>query len=123
MAKNPIVHIEFSANDRRQAEKFYGDLFGWTFNHYDEMHYTTFDTGEGGVGGGMNDVSPENPAGRISFYIQTDDVTETLARVEAAGGTIAMPETPIPGTGTFGFFQDPTGNIVGLINMAQPSSS
>jgi uncharacterized protein len=121
MSKHPIVHVEFSAKDRKAAQKFYGDLFGWSFTHYDDMHYTTFDTG--GVAGGISDVSEENPAGRISFYIQTDDVTATLKRIEEAGGKVAMPETEIPGTGTFGFFQDPTGNVIGLINLTPPPAS
>lgn len=121
MSKHPIVHVEFSANNRKEAQKFYGDLFGWSFTHYDEMRYTTFDTG--GTAGGINDVSEENPAGRISFYIQTDDVTGTLKRVEAAGGTVAMPETEIPGTGTFGFFQDPSGNLIGLIRFSPETTS
>ena len=29
MSKHPIVHIEFSANDRKAAAQFYQDVFGW----------------------------------------------------------------------------------------------
>jgi len=118
MSKHPIVHVELAVNDRKAARKFYGDLFGWEFQDYDEMNYTTFSTGEG-VAGGLNPVSEDYPPGTVTFYIQTDDVTATLAKIETAGGKTVVPETEIPGTGHFGFFKDPNGNLVGLMKWAQ----
>ena len=50
MSEHKIVHIEISAHDRAAAKKFYGDVFGWQFQDFDEMNYTTFNPGEG-VGG------------------------------------------------------------------------
>ena len=47
------------------------------------------------------------------FYIETDDVAASLQQVEAAGGKTIVPPVPIP-TGTFAWFADVEGNIVGL---------
>lgn len=122
MEKHPIVHVEFSAKDRKVSQEFYAKAFGWELTPYDDMNYTTFNTGEG-VAGGLNPVSEDYPAGTVTVYIQTSDITGSLAAVEAAGGTIVSSEWEVPGVGKFGFFRDPSGNMVGLITWTEPSAS
>jgi hypothetical protein len=53
-------------------------------------------------------------------YIATDDVSASLDKVVAAGGSILVPATEIPGTGWFGMFRDPAGNQVGLFKWITP---
>ncbi len=118
MTNHTIVHVELSAKDRKALSKFYQDVFGWEVEHEDQMNYTTFRAGEG-VGGGFNPVSDQNPAGTVTVYINTDNVTNSLKAVEEAGGTILVPESDIPGMGKFGLFRDPQGNMIGLF-MANP---
>lgn len=113
MSEHHVVHIEFSAQDREATGKFYSDLFGWEVAQMPEMNYATFDTGNN-VGGGFNPVNENNPAGTVLVYIGTDDIDASLAKAESLGGKIVTPKTEIPGTGWFGFFSDPTGNMVGL---------
>jgi uncharacterized protein len=113
MSKYSIVHVEFSANDREAAGKYYADLFGWKVQQMPEMNYATFDPGEG-PGGGFNPVSDTNPAGNVLVYVGTDDIDGTLARAEQLGGKVLVPKMEIPETGWFGIFSDPTGNQVGL---------
>jgi len=108
-----IVHIEISAQDRKALSKFYADVFGWQVDHNDEMDYTTFKAGDG-VAGGFNPVTAENPAGTVTVYIETDNVTTSLKDVEKAGGTNISPEMDIPNIGKFGLFRDPQGNLIGL---------
>jgi predicted enzyme related to lactoylglutathione lyase len=108
-----IVHVEISAKDRMALSKFYADVFGWELEHIDEMNYTTFKAGDG-VGGGFNPVTEDNPAGTVTIYIETDDVTASLKDVEKAGGIAISPEMDIPNTGKFGLFSDPQGNMIGL---------
>lgn len=107
------MHIEFSAQDREAAGKFYHDLFGWKISQLPEMDYATFDTGKN-VGGGLNPVNDSNPAGTVLVYVGTDDIDSSLAKAESLGGKIVTPKTEIPNTGWFGFFSDPTGNLIGL---------
>ena len=115
MSKHPIVHVEISAKDRKESAEFYSKVFGWQMQHIDEMSYTTFGTGdEGEVGGGLNPVTDENPAGTVTVYIGADDIEATLAEIEAHGGKKVMDKMEIPGMGWFAFFQDPTGNTLAL---------
>jgi len=114
MSTHPIVHVEISAIDRKVSSKFYADVFGWKVQHIDDMNYTTFMPGSG-VEGGFNPVTKDYPAGTVTVYIETEDVTASLKAVEAAGGTTLVPESDIPGVGKFGMFRDPAGNMIGLI--------
>jgi predicted enzyme related to lactoylglutathione lyase len=113
MSNHPIVHIEFSSQDRAESAKFYGDLFGWKTQDMPEMNYTTFDTGNG-PGGGFNPTSDQVKAGDVFVYVATDDIEATLAKAESLGGRTVMPKTEIPETGWLAMFTDPTGNVVGL---------
>jgi len=112
---HPIVHIELSAADRQAAARFYADIFGWQTQDFPEMNYTTFSTGEGSVGGGLNPVQEGNPAGTVVPYIQTDDIDATLAKIEARGGQTVVPKMEIPGVGFIAHFSDPTGNRMALL--------
>jgi predicted enzyme related to lactoylglutathione lyase len=114
MPEHHVVHIEFSAENRETAAKFYSDLFGWKFEQIPEMNYATFDTGDNNVGGGLNPVTDTNPPGTVMVYIGTDDIDASLAKAESLGAKILTPKTEIPNTGWFGFFSDPTGNMIGL---------
>lgn len=114
MSKHPIVHVELSAKDRKQTASFYESVFGWEMQHIDEMNYTTFGTGEGEVGGGLNPVSENYPQGTVVLYIGTEDIDATLKAVEAQGGQTLTPKTEIPGFGWSAHFRDPAGNMVGL---------
>ena len=79
--------------------------------------YVQFSTGEGNLGGafpkvGMNPGGPQSPGPMV--YIGTDDIPASLAKIEAAGGTILSPAMEIPGFGSMAVFQDTTGNTVSL---------
>ena len=113
MAGHQIVHVEFSAKDRKALSKFYANVFGWEVEDIDQMDYTTFKAGDG-LGGGFNPVNETTLPGTTTVYIATDDVTASLKAVEKAGGTILVPESDIPNMGKFGLFRDPQGNLVGL---------
>jgi predicted enzyme related to lactoylglutathione lyase len=42
MSKHPIIHVEFSANDREAAAQFYHDIFDWEIQHMPEMTYLIY---------------------------------------------------------------------------------
>jgi len=119
MSKRNIVHMELPAADVKGASKFYEDLFGWKMEHAAEFDYTMWEDGSG-YGGGFNKVSEETPAGQVIVYIHSDDIDADLKRVEALGGTVVTPKTEIPGTGWFGQFRDPTGNLLALYTSKNP---
>jgi predicted enzyme related to lactoylglutathione lyase len=115
MSNHPIVHIEISAKDLEAAGTFYHNLFGWEMRQMPEMNYATFLTGDGSPGGGLNPVDEHYPPGTVIVYVNTDDIKDTLQKVEALGGQIVQPPQEIPGVGLFAFFKDPTGNMLALL--------
>ncbi|MEN8172438.1 MAG: VOC family protein [Chloroflexota bacterium] len=121
MANHNIVHIEFSAQDREAAGKFYSEAFGWKIQQFPEMNYTIFET-EDGPGGGFNPVSENNPAGTVLVHIATDDIEDNLAKIESLGGSTLVPKTEIPQVGWFAIFTDPTGNQVALYTSLKPGA-
>jgi uncharacterized protein len=108
--KHPVVHFEIGCKDKAATSAFYTRAFGWAI--------------ESGPMGGIQTGSGDGIQGHIAalghephqfthFYVQTDDVTQTLARIEGLGGKTIVPPAAIP-TGTFAWFADPEGNVVGL---------
>ena len=113
MSKRNIVHIEIPAANVDAAGKFYQELLGWKIQPMPEMNYTMWES-EGGDVGGFPQVSDENPAGQVMVYIHSDDIEADLKNVEKLGGKVLHAKAEIPGTGWFGIFQDPTGNVLAL---------
>ena len=120
MSKRNVVHVEIPAVNVEGAGKFYQDLFGWKLQHMPEMDYTMWEA-EDGSGGGFPEVSADNPAGQALVYIASDDIEADLKNVVKLGGQVVREKTEIPGTGWFGIFKDPTGNMLGLYTGMNPS--
>ena len=73
-----------------------------------------------GVGGAIvhGDGSVPSRQGTLVYLNGGDDLAAMLARVEAAGGSVAVPKTEIGnGFGFFAHFVDTEGNKVGLHSM------
>lgn len=113
MSKRNVVHVEIPAANVKDAAKFYESLFGWKIEHAPEFNYTMWADGSGS-GGGFNEVSADTPVGQVLVYIDSDDIEADLKQVEKLGGTVIQPKMEIPGTGWFGLFKDPTGNVLAL---------
>ena len=56
-------------------------------------------------------------------YVEVDSIDETLAKVEASGGKVVAPKTPISETSWFAFFEDLDGNVLGLYEGTTDTSS
>ena len=48
------------------------------------------------------------------FYVEVEDVKEYLDKAVTLGGKVLVPPVKIP-TGTFAWFADPEGNMIGLL--------
>ena len=119
MTKRNVVHVEIPAETVSAASKFYEELFGWKMEHAAEFDYTMWTDGSG-YGGGFNKVDDHNPVGQVLVYIDSEDIEADLKKVEQLGGTVVTPKTEIPGTGWFGQFRDPTGNVLALYTSMNP---
>lgn len=121
----PVVHLEVRGLDVATLEAFYRGVFGW--ERIDEMSigdYSVAEIGTGPLTVGIGPV-PEWSARSAKFYIQVDDINETLARIEQRGGQAVMPRTEGPEFGaehilTFTTFLDPAGNAIGLVETPNP---
>lgn len=113
---NPIVHFEIISDDGDTLGKFYSELFGWhveAFPMPDGGTYHMIDTHAGsGINGGIGTGQGPNT---VLFYAETPDPQKLLDKATKLGGKTVMPVTEIPEIVTFAHFQDPEGNIVGLV--------
>ena len=117
-----IVHFEIPFDDKTRAMKFYSDVFGWKLTDMAEMSYVMAETvaiddkqtpkEPGAINGGLFQRPKEAPHPVI--YAGVESVDRTLEKVQAAGGKVVTPRTPIPGMGAFARVIDPEGNVIGL---------
>ena len=119
-----VVHFEIPVDDLERAQSFYGAIFGWELfttpigdGEYTLVTTTPVDesmrpTEPGGINGGMMQRSDSTPNPVITIGVASID--DALKQVEASGGTVVTPRTPIPEMGAFAYFADPEGNVMGL---------
>ena len=119
-----VIHFEIHAEQPERAVQFYTDCFGWQFNKWPgEWDYWLIKTGpsaEEGIDGGMvkrMGAAPHDgqPVNAFCCTIDVVNLDESLAKVLAAGGTLALPKMPIPGVGWLAYAKDTEGNIFGLM--------
>lgn len=127
--KNPIVHFEIHASDPKRAIVFYESVFDWKFEKWGENEYWMVMTGaptmadkestDRGINGGLlvrkGDLPKEGQA--VNAYVCTayvEDIDETIARIEKAGGTVALPKFAFPGMAWQAYYKDSEGNIFGI---------
>lgn len=115
-----VVHFEIPAGDPARLTRFYGDLFGWTFQKAElpgPAYYfaATGKDGPGIDGAIMQRRHPEQP---WMNYVSVPSIDDTLGKVTAGGGQVAVPKTEVPGMGWYAAFKDPEGNLCGLWQVA-----
>ena len=93
------------------VKKFITKVFGWKVSSDNQFDYGQVSDKDAGIGGG---IGPSQAGmNNLTFYIEVDDPTAYLKKIEAAGGKTVMPETNM-GNVSFAQFTDPAGNVVGL---------
>src|SRR6478735_5864461 len=115
--------VDLATSDQAAAKAFYAGLFGWT---YDDQPMGA--EGEGQVysmamlgGHQVAAISPQ-PAEMAAAgappmwntYLAVDSVDDATARVEAAGGKVAMAPFDVMDAGRMSFVMDPSGAPVAL---------
>jgi len=117
-----VVHFEIPADDLARAQKFYKNLFGWSFNEVPGMDYHMVSTvgvdknnvpkEPGAINGGMMKRNSPNESSVI--VVNVSSIDEYLKKAVSLGGKIALPKMDI---GQFGFYariSDTEGNIIGI---------
>jgi predicted enzyme related to lactoylglutathione lyase len=106
----PVIHFEIGCRDRDKAMQFFAALFGWDVTPSGPA--ALIDTGAGGINGHITALGHE-PHRYVTIYIQVDDLRAYLDKAEALGGKTLVPPVELP-NGSFAWFSDPDGNILGL---------
>jgi uncharacterized protein len=106
---HPVVHFEIGCRDHVKTEQFFSDLFGWKIGPG-----STIDTGDPkSISGHITSLGHE-PQHYTMFYVEVDDIQACLEKAASLGGKMVVPPVKIP-TGTFAWFSDPDGNVIGLL--------
>jgi len=114
----PVVHFEIIGKDADILNDFYSGIFGWEIDANNPMKYGIVESQGRGISGGIS--ASDNEAQRhVTFYIQVDDIQKYLDDIESKGGEMVVPVTEIPNMVTFAMFNDPEGNLIGLIKEEQ----
>jgi uncharacterized protein len=118
----PVVHFEVMGNDGDKLRSYYSDLFGWEINADNPMKYGIVDR-EGnlnadgiGIGGGVG--GSEKFPNHVTFYVEVPDVEAALAKAESLGGSRTMGPDKVTEGVEIGLFNDPDGNLIGVIKAA-----
>ena len=100
-----INYIEFSAEDLTAVKDFYGSVFNWQFTDYGPS-YVAFS--DGNIDGGFEKGAVSGKGGAL-VILYSENLADTLAKVESAGGTVTKPVFDFPGGKRFHFL-DTAGN-------------
>lgn len=110
------IWYELITTDPKAAQKFYGDVVGWTFEDMTsgDMTYTVASANGNGVGGLML-IPPEAKAmgapPHWSGYVAVDDCDAAAAKIKSLGGSVIRAPEDIPGIGRFAVVADPQGAV------------
>src|SRR5437870_3755704 len=110
-------HFEIPVDDPDRAEKFYRELFGWTFQRYEgaPSYYGMTTTGPDSEMPGINGALFQRGADSVTtLTMSVDSIDATIENAISLGAKVLQPKAPIPGMGYFATLLDTEGNKFGL---------
>ena len=112
--KRPIVHFEIGCSNLPETIDFYKKTFDWDIAQHGSS--AAIDTGvTGAIPGHLNQLTPPDPQKYVTVYIETDELDKDLEKVVANGGKVFVNPVQLPDGRTFAWFEDTSGNLMGLI--------
>jgi predicted enzyme related to lactoylglutathione lyase len=111
-----ITHCAINADDVDASRRFYGALFGWTFEPYGPPGFfrTQPETGPIVALQQRRDLGGVRMTG-LECTVAVPDVGAVAAGVVEHGGRLVMERASIPGVGDLIFFADPSGIVAGAM--------
>lgn len=103
-----INYLEIPAKDIERTKTFFSDVFNWSFVDYGP-EYVACEKAGIDVGIFKSDLTAETSKGSILIVFYSNDLEETLVKIQAAQGNIIKPIFSFPGGRRF-HFSDPNGN-------------
>ncbi|MBS4220508.1 VOC family protein [Bacillus sp. FJAT-49711] len=120
-----LIHFEIHVNDMERAKKFYGEVFGWSFQDWSDyagMPYFGAVTGEEselGINGALmqrQSAAPETnqPLNGFACTMGVENYDKTETKIIELGGKVAKSKHALPGMAWQGYYIDTEGNIFGI---------
>lgn len=102
--------------DADAAQRFYGGLFGWTFEDQGAEfgHYHVISSDGGHVGGVMAQMPGQEMPPAWTTFLAVDDLDAAVARATAAGATLVVEPMEVADNGAMAQLTDPQGAYLGL---------
>jgi predicted enzyme related to lactoylglutathione lyase len=113
MENNPVVRFEIGCRNLEETAAFYSNIFGWAAPVTGPAAYINTNSADG-IQGHITALGHE-PHQYITFYIQVRDITAYLQKITESGGKKIVGPITLPTGQQFAWFNDPGGNIVGLV--------
>jgi uncharacterized protein len=108
-----FIWYELLTSDAAAAERFYGEVVGWSFHDPDGSGYVHISASPDQQIGGLVQLTPEMQQGGARpgwlGYVHVADVDAEAAAWERAGGRVQMPAMDIPNVGRIALLADPQG--------------
>lgn len=118
MLDGAMIRVDIPSNDLEESREFYEEVFGWTVTENEETsgRILNWEDPAGNTGGITSFVAPGDGTGVI-IYLFSDDIDESFKRINRAGGrSIDFTMEIEGGRAKVGLFNDPQGNMLGLIS-------
>jgi predicted enzyme related to lactoylglutathione lyase len=121
---NNVDYFAINADDVPRARAFYETVFGWSFEPWGPPGFYLIETSKdaSAIRGALQERHELVRGARTVGFectISVPDIDQAIRAIEANGGTIAAPKYHIPTVGTVAYFQDPDGNVAGIIQREQ----
>lgn len=126
MSKHKVVHFEIPTSDFSKAKDFYGKVFGWKTEMWQDKYLMAYSTEVdkdhmtselGGINGGF--YIRKDKKNQPSIVVETDSIEQTLGDAEKAGGKTTKQKEPVGDMGFMAEFTDPDGNEISLWENAE----
>ncbi len=110
---NGFGHIEIPTTNFKKAKKFYGSVFGWTFEDVPDMDYVLFRAGTH-PNGGLYELKKMPKKGQVNVYVEVEDIAAKLKEIKKAKGKVLVKKTDMGAMGSWAQFAGPDGCILCL---------
>lgn len=113
-----FVWRDLVTKDPASAQRFYGEVFGWTFESLGDGAYTVIRHNGTAIGGifPMPEVAAATSSAEWVNSISVGSVSDVAGAFSTRGGKVALPAQKLPGRGSFSIVVDPQGAILGLVH-------
>ncbi len=110
----PLVFFDIAGPDLAAQSKFYSAVFGWKIAEDGSFSVSVASPLPANL---RVEPADQGPLTERVVYFGVDDITATLSKVVANGGSVVFPRFVVPGKIIVGMFKDPAGNRTGVIEM------